>query len=65
MKKKETNSESLLRRLKEYIEFCTAVKRFSDVGFYEALIAEITALNKEIKDLKNVNENKNKGDNHG
>lgn len=36
--RKETEQEALIRRLREYIEYATATKRFADVAFYEQII---------------------------
>lgn len=46
-------SNSISERLNDYIEFATKTKKFSDVGFYEDVKAEIErllALNEELVD---------------
>lgn len=39
----ETPTETICRRLEEYIEYASNTKRFADVGFYQELIEALTA----------------------
>lgn len=43
----ETPRESLCRRLEEYIEFAHATRRFTEVGFFEALLDALEGGKKE------------------
>ena len=51
----------LIKRLDEYIEYATNVKRFADVAFYEELKARVVELEKVVDAVKSLNLDKVEG----